>query len=104
MISVSDGDVILEIDEEQFILTDSSSYSKFLLWITNPDPDVVVARDSFAVAEALTGEERERAQRYADFLDQFVEKRKAKLDEFKNELSFDVRRREIENFISALGG
>lgn len=104
MIKMSDGNVILEVEEATFDLSNSSSYSEFLLWITNPDPGVVIRSDSFVVEESLTGEVREKAQRYADFLSEFVERRRVKLEEFKSQLPFDERRRQIQDFISELEG
>ena len=78
MIKISDGNVILEVEGAAFDLSNSSSYSEFLLWITNPDPGVVIRSDSFVVEEILTGEVREKAQRYADFLSEFVERRRVR--------------------------
>lgn len=102
MIKVSDGSVILEVGETVFNLSNSSSYSDFLLWITNPDPHVVITSDSFVVEKTLSGEDREKAQRYADFLSSFAERRRVKLEEFKRRLPFDERRRQIQDFISEL--
>lgn len=98
----SSGDIEIEAGGKIYNLSVSDQYADFLLWVTSPDEKEVIDEDAFKVAGDVPQEYREKAARYAEFLTDYSQRRRAKLSEMRQELTTDQREDDIKAFISRL--
>lgn len=77
--SNDEGNIIVDLEEESFDLMTSDGYSRFLLWISSPDPDVSIDEEMFSVASDIKESAKAKAERYSVFLKDFAVRREEKL-------------------------
>ena len=97
-----DGGILVDIDGRSYCLSDAEQYSEFLLWVTSPDPGVDIADVNFKVDDGVSGERRECAQRYADFLIDFAKARRERLSSKSEGCSYEQLQSKIEALIQSL--
>ena len=103
MIRIDDeGHIVIEVNGTSYDLSASEEYSSFLLWVTSPGGDVSIDAEAFQVADDLTGSERDKAERYAEFLTNFASRREEKLAELNKTRSPEEREAEVKEFIDRL--
>jgi hypothetical protein len=97
----TEGKILVQIGQDSFDLSVSDEYANLVLRLTSPDTRIQFNESDFAVDESLANESRDKAERYAQFLTDFLERRKAKLEEDKT-LSAEKREASIIEFIDNL--
>lgn len=84
MITINSDDVVqVSFDNKTYSLSDPTSYTDFLIAITNPNPGVVLSKESFIVDPGLSSDSDKAAtaSRYSQFLQSFIDRRTARLEE-----------------------
>ena len=98
-----DHHIVINNCSDEWDLEDSESYAEFLIWITTPLEDPMITKEVFELAPSINEEDRPRAERYAEFLKEFVDKRNALLKKHEEEhVNFENFTRAIDEFISSL--
>ena len=97
----TEGKVIVQIGKDSFDLSVSDEYADLVLRLTSPDTRIQFDESDFAVDESLVNESRAKAERYAQFLSDFLERRKDKLEEDET-LTAEKREASIIEFIDNL--
>lgn len=97
----AEGKVIVQIGQESFDLSVSDEYAGLVLRLTSPDTRIQFSESDFAVDENLANENRAKAERYAQFLSDFLKRRKEKLEE-DGLLAPEKREASIIEFIEKL--
>lgn len=90
----SDNQVIVTDGDELFAISASSDdYKKFVMHITNPDPQFEFDEEMLLVDEGLDegSDEYALAMRYAVFLQGFMEKREEAIEAHKDEIEIGGR-------------
>ena len=102
MITCGDnGKVIIQLEGEAFNLSVSNEYADFVLRLTSPDARVQFCESDFKIDDKLDGDNRARAERYSEFVADFLKKRKAKFEEDQM-LTAEKREASIRDFIEQL--
>lgn len=96
------GNIVIKAGGRSYDLSVSDQYTDFLLWVTSPDEKAAIDEDAFTVADDVPKEHREKADRYAEFLKDYSQRRQIKLSEIKQGLTTDQREDDIKAFISRL--
>ncbi len=96
-----DGKVIIQLEGEIFNLSVSNEYADFILRLTSPDSKVQFCESDFEIDDKLDGDNRAKAERYSEFIADFLKKRKAKFEEDQM-LTAEKREASIRDFIEQL--
>lgn len=75
------GSVMITFDDRKYNLSIADQYRDFLMWITSPDERAIINETEFDIDKCCPSEEVARAERYRKFFVDFLNKRKAILDE-----------------------
>ena len=75
------GSVIITFDDRKYNLSIADQYRDFLMWITSLDERAIINETEFDIDKCCPSEEVARAERYRKFFVDFLNKRKAILDE-----------------------
>ncbi len=94
--------IVIEVNGTSYDLSASEEYSSFLLWVTSPRSDVSIGAEAFQVADDLAESERDKAERYAEFLADFASRREEKLVELNESHSAEEREAGVKLFIERL--
>lgn len=97
----ANGNIIVQNGADFFDLSSSDDYSNLILKLTSPDEEEQFPAEFFEVDEALTGDERAKAERYSEFFSDFADRRVAKLEEI-DAPTFEQREASIRAFIERL--
>lgn len=94
--------IIVEINDKSYDLSQDSQYSDFLLYITSPESDILIDKDSFRVDDSIQEDLKEKAERYSQFLVDYSEKRRMKLEELDKDSKWEERKNNVNKFIENL--
>lgn len=98
----ADGGIIVEANGTTYNLSNTESYTAFLMWITSPSEANVVPSNAFEVELGLHDDLAAKATRYSEFLKDFAQRRAAKLEQLGASLTSAQRESAIDKFIAAL--
>lgn len=98
----TDGKIAVEANGRTYDLASSEQYADFLLWITNPAATVSIDEGAFVVDVSTPEPNRAKAERYAEFLKEFANRRKSKLDGMDGSQTALEREASINAFIERL--
>lgn len=104
MLSInSDDQIVVKSGSDEWNLEDSESYAEFLIWITTPQKDPTITKELFELDASISEGCKPRAERYSEFLREFVDRRNALLKKHEEEqLSFEDFVKSIDDFIELL--
>lgn len=103
MITINgDRHVIVQIDNARYDLSFAEQYSNFLLLVTSPDEDTPISLADFEIDPELDDSVRPIAERYSNFLTEFIKRREKKLGELKQDIPSEEREKAINDFIQRL--
>lgn len=100
----ADGGIVVEANGTTYNLSNTESYTAFLMWITSPNEANAVPVSAFEVALDLHGDLAAKATRYSEFLKDFAQRRAIKLEQPGASLTSTQREGAIDEFIVALKG
>lgn len=98
------GGIVVEVNDQVYSLSNTEQYTAFLMWLTSPDDVNAIPADAFKVDPNLSDELEAKATRYSHFLEDFAERREAKLAELEKSLTAEQRESAIDKFITELKG
>ena len=98
----SQSQIIVEMSDKSYDLSQDNQYSDFLLYITSAESDIFIDKDSFQVDDSIQDDLKEKAERYSQFLVDYCEKRKMKLEELDKVLTWEERKNNVNKFIENL--
>lgn len=98
----SQSQIIVEMSDKSYDLSQDNQYSDFLLYITSPESDIFIDKDSFQIDDSIQDDLKEKAERYSQFLVDYCEKRKMKLEELDKVLTWEERKNNVNKFIENL--
>lgn len=100
----ADGGIVVEANGTTYNLSNTESYTAFLMWITSPNEANAVPANAFEVTLDLHGDFAAKATRYSEFLKDFAQQRAIKLEQLGVSLTSAQRESAIDEFIAALKG
>ena len=68
----ADGEIVVEANGTTYNLSNTESYTAFLMWITSPNEANAVPVSAFEVELDLHGDLAAKATRYSEFLKDFA--------------------------------
>lgn len=102
LIADKEGNVVFKLEDGvSYNFSKSDEYINFLMWITNPNPEVEIDPDKFEVAVTDDADTTAKLKRYSDFLKDFAEKRTQLLAECTS-LTGKEREKKIEELLANL--
>lgn len=99
----NNGGIVVMINSDSYHLDSHESYMELLLWITSPDPAIVIDPSVFDIDQSSPKQIKEKLERYGSFLNEFVKRRDTLLRDAST-MNFSQREEEIDALLRRLTG